>query len=158
VRGEDRGDADVAEEVVGLGGGDAGCAEAAEGAAKIAALRGGVLVELGGEAAALAVVGFGEVDELEVEAEGSGELVGGGEIDGVDVGEGLLEVSGGGRGVVGCVGFAAGDGGAAESFDGFVEGVAGLLAEDAAEERAEGADVAAERSFFELAGGGLKFC
>ncbi len=31
-----------------------------------------------GEAAALAVVGLGEIDELEVEAEGAGELVGGG--------------------------------------------------------------------------------
>ena len=55
------------------------------------------------------------------------------------------------------VGLAAGDGGAAEVFDGVVEGVAGLLAEDFAEEHAEGADVAAEGSFFELAGGGLEF-
>ena len=60
-------------------------------------------------------------------------------------------------GVAGGVGFAAGDGGAAEGFDGVVEGVAGLLAEDFAEQRAEGADVAAKGSFFELAGGGLQF-
>ena len=63
---------------------------------------------------------------------------------------------GGGFGVV-SVGLAAGDGGAAEGFDGVVDGFAGLLAEDAAEERAERADVAAEGSFFELAGGGLEF-
>ena len=38
VRGEDGGDADVAEEVVGVFGGDAGLAEAAEGSAEVAAL------------------------------------------------------------------------------------------------------------------------
>ncbi len=65
--------------------GDAGFAEAAEGSAQVAALGRGVLVELGGETAALAVVGLGEVDELEVKAEGAGELVGGGEVVGVGV-------------------------------------------------------------------------
>jgi hypothetical protein len=68
------------EEVVGFGGGDAGFAEAAESSAKIATLGRGVLIEMGRQTAALAMVGFGEVDELEVEAEGSGELVGGGEV------------------------------------------------------------------------------
>jgi hypothetical protein len=159
VRGEDGRDADFFEESVGFGGGDACFAEAAEGSAKIAALGWRVLVELGGETAALAVVGLGEVDELEVEAEGSGELVGGSQIVGVavDSGEGLIEVAAGGGCVGSGVGFASGDGGAAEVFDGGVEGVAGLLAEDLAEEHAERAHVAAERSFFELAGGSLKF-
>ena len=55
------------------------------------------------------------------------------------------------------VGLAAGDGGLAEVFDRVEEGVAGLLAEDFAEQHAEGADVAAQRSFFELAGGRLEF-
>ena len=63
---------------------------------------------------------------------------------------------GGGFGVV-PIGLAAGDGGAAKCLDGIVDGFAGLLAENTAEERAERADVAAEGSFFELAGGGLEF-
>jgi hypothetical protein len=147
------------EERVGFGGGDASFAQAAEGSAKVATLGWRVLVELGGETAALAVIGLGEVDELEVEAEGTGELVSGGEVVGVavDSGEGLIEVAAGGGGVGFGVSFASGDGGAAEVFDGGVEGVAGLLAEDLAEEHAEGTDVAAQRSFFELAGGSLKF-
>src|SRR6185437_15828253 len=75
VRGEDGRDADAAEEVVGLGGVETGFAEAAEGSAEIATLRGGVLIELDGETATLAVIGFGEVDELEIESEGTGELI-----------------------------------------------------------------------------------
>jgi hypothetical protein len=77
----------------------------------------------------------------------------------MDAGERLLEVGGGlvGRSGLPCFGFAACDGGAAESFDGFVEWVAGLLAEDIAKEHAERTDVATKRSFFELAGGGLEF-
>jgi hypothetical protein len=62
--------------------GDASLAKAAESSAEVTALDGagrcGGLVQLKGETAALAVVGFGEVDELEVEAEGAGELIGGG--------------------------------------------------------------------------------
>ena len=105
------------------------------------------------------MVGLGEVDELEVEAEGAGELVGGGEVVGVvwTRPRACCEMACGRGCVAGGVGLAAGDGGAAELFDGGVEGVAGLFAEDLAEQHAEGADVAAERSFFELAGGGLEF-
>jgi hypothetical protein len=160
VRGEDGRDADFFEEIMGFGGGDAGFAEAAEGSTEIAALGWGVLIELGRETAPLAVVGFGEIDELEVETEGSGELVGGGEIVGVgvDAGQGLLESGTGGDSVGFGVSFATGDGGAAKVFDGGIEGVAGLLAEDFAEEHAEGADITAEGSFFELAGRGLEFC
>jgi len=55
-----------------------------------------------------------------------------------------------------CVGFAAGDGGAAQVFDGLVEGQAGLLAQDLAQQHAERAHVAAQRSFLQLAGGRLK--
>ena len=76
----------------------------------------------------------------------------------MDAVEGLLEVACAAAAASLCgVGFAAGDGGAAEGFDGVVEGLAGLLAEDFAEQHAERADVAAEGSFFELAGGGLEF-
>ncbi len=105
------------------------------------------------------MVGFGQIDELEVKAEGAGELVGRCEVlrVAVDAVEGLLQVGGGGGCVTVGVGLATGDGGAAEGLDGVVECSAGLLAEDFAEEHAEGTDVAAEGSFFELSGGGLEF-
>ena len=68
-----------------------------------------------------------------------------------------VAVGGGGVGRLAlCVGlraFAAGDGGPAKLFDGLEDGLAGLLAEDLAEQHAERADVAAQRSFLELAGG-----
>ena len=44
------------------------------------------------------MVGLGEVDEFEVEAEGARELVSGREFEGVDAGEGLLKVGGSGLG------------------------------------------------------------
>jgi hypothetical protein len=50
-----------------------------------------------------------------------------------------------------------GDGGLAEFFDGFEDGHARLLAQDFAEQHAEGADVAAQRRFLELASGRLEF-
>ncbi len=70
----------------------------------------------------------------------------------MSVGGGLV-----GRSVLWGFGLAACDGGATERLDGFVERVPGLLAEYFAEEHAEGADVAAEGSLFELAGGSLEF-
>jgi len=93
------------------------------------------------------MVGFGEVDELEVEAEGSRKLVGGGKIESANAGEGVLEMRGGGGGI-GCsalrgFGLAPGDGGAAKRFDGVVEGIAGLLAKNPTEQHAERTDVAA---------------
>ena len=142
--------------------GDASFAKAAESSAEVTALDGaggcGCLVQLEREAAALAVVGLGEVDELEVKAKGAGELIGGGKVEGMDAGERMLEVGGGlvGRSGLPCFGLAARDGGAAESLDGFVEWVAGLLAENVAEEHAERTDVAAKGSLFELASGGLE--
>jgi hypothetical protein len=59
VRGEDGGDADFLKEIVGFGCRHACFAETAECAAEVAALGWRVLVELGGETAALAVVGLG---------------------------------------------------------------------------------------------------
>ena len=56
----------------------------------------------------------------------------------------------------GGVNFAAGDGGLAKLFDGFEDGHASLLAQDLAEQHAERADIAAKRSFLELAGGRLQ--
>ena len=104
VRGKDRRDADAAKKRVGFVGADARLAQAAKGAAQIAALdrAGGrsAFAELVRETAALAMIGLGEVDELEVEAEGPRELVGGGKIEGADAGERLLEMRGG-RGRIG---------------------------------------------------------
>jgi hypothetical protein len=54
-------------------------------------------------------------------------------------------------------GFAAGDGGSAKLFYGFEDGRAGLLAQNFAEQHAKRANVAAQRSFLKLAGGGLEF-
>jgi len=104
-----------------------------------------------GETPALAVVGLGQVDELEVEAKRTRKLVGGRKIKSADAGERLLEVSGS-RGCVrgsalGSFGLAACDGSAAKSFDGVVERAAGLFAENLAEKHAERAYVAAKRSF-----------
>ena len=99
VRGEDGRDADAAKKRVGFVSGDAGLAQTAKRAAQIAALDGAVggalLAELMREPAALAMVGFGQVDELEVEAEGARELVGGRKIEGADASERLLEMSAG---------------------------------------------------------------
>src|SRR5205823_289210 len=53
-------------------------------------------------------------------------------------------------------GLPACDGGAAECFDGVVESVTGLLAQNLAEEHAQGADVAAKRRFLQFTGRGLQ--
>ena len=142
-------------------GGDAGFTETAQGSAEAAALDAGRFawsIERGGEAAALAVVGLGEVDEFEVEAEGTGKPVCRGKVEGGDAGDGLLELRC--RGVCSAAvgGLATGDGGAAKVFNGLVERLSGLLAEDVAKESPEGADVAAEGGFLEVGSVGLKLC
>src|SRR5580698_6537135 len=118
---------------------------------------------MAGEAAAFAVVGFGEVNQLEVKGEGAGELVSGGFVEGLDAFERVLERVGRSRGArlgaaggSGGVNLAAGDGGLAKLFDGFEDGHASLLAQDLAEQHAERANVAAQRRFLELAGGRLQ--
>ncbi len=165
VRGEDGRDADALEQGAGLVGGEAGQLELAEGSAQRAALGFGRWVELAGEAAALAVVGFGEVDELEVEAKGAGQLVGGSLVEAGDTALRVLErvrwsgsrlgAKRAGSNASGA--FTIGDGGLAKFFDRVEDRVAGLLAQDFAEQHAERADVAAQRGFLELAGGRLQF-
>ena len=137
-------------------GGGSDLAKAAQGSAQAAALGWGRLVQCSREATAFAVIGLGQVDELEVEAEGARQPVRGGEIELTDAGDGLLEVGCGilCRGAV-LIGFATGDGGAAKVFDGFVEWFAGLFAENISQQRAERADVAAQWSLFEVGGDGL---
>ena len=86
-----------------------------------------------GEAAALAVVGFGQVDELEVERKGACELVGTERVGGF----------GGDRGELGFL-LAARDGGEAQGFDSLVNTRLGLLAQHLAEQHAERTHVAAQ--------------
>ena len=104
-------------------------------------------------AAALAVVGLGQVDELEEEGEGARKLVVGGVGERLDAAERVAEmllgqrgvgVSGVGSGMRSGIGFAAGDGGAAQVFDDLVERQARLLAQDFAQQRAESARRGAE--------------
>ena len=157
VRGEDGDDADAREELECGVARVAGLAEAAEGALHAAALDcfelahcvGIALVvdEHAGAAAAFAVIGLGEVDELEVEGEGACELVRGGGIFSSGAGEraGFFETGAGGFEIAGELGLAARDAGAAKGFDLFEELVAGLLAKNLAEQSAERANVAAQR-------------
>ncbi len=49
------------------------------------------------------------------------------------------------------------DGGLTELFDFFVELFPGLLAENAAQQKAQGAHVAAQRRFLQIAGAGFEF-
>ncbi len=84
VGSKDGRDADVGEKGEGLREGGSGELQRAQGTAQGAALDFGSSAGAGfgfefvGEPAAFAMVGFGEVDELEVEGKGAGELVGAG--------------------------------------------------------------------------------
>jgi hypothetical protein len=92
------------------------------------------------------VVRFGKVDELEVKAEGPGELIGRGQIERADASQRLLKMHSGGlltRSALRAFGFAAGDRGTAQRFDGIVEQIAGLLAENFAEKHPKRTNIAA---------------
>jgi hypothetical protein len=119
------------------------------------------------------VVGLGQVGELEEEGEDARKLVGGVAGEGLDAVERVLQMlpDQGGLGIAGVrivegsvvsrgtgIGFAAADGGAAQVFDGLVEVLARLLAQDFAQQHTERAHGAAQRRFLQLAGGRLKFC
>ena len=119
--------------------------------------RPGLAAELEGDAAALAVIGFGKVDELEVEREGAREQ------DGAFDGKRVDEFERCGGVTSGLFVFAAGfsiataNGSLAQGFDVREEVFAGLLAQHFAEERAEGAHVAAQGRFFQVAGARFEF-
>jgi hypothetical protein len=109
---------------------------------------GGFAVEAQGNAAALAMVGFRQVDELEVEGEGAGEQDGA--LDGQRMDQ-LQSV----RGVAGSLfviaagfGVAAADGALAQRFHMGEKVVAGLLAQHLAEQGAERTHIAAQRASF----------
>jgi hypothetical protein len=162
MRGEDGRDAGSLEKRVGFAGTHASLSHAAQGAAKIAALNrtgGSALAQLMGEATALAVVGLGKVDELEVEAEGPRKLIRSGKVESVHTIKSLLEM-----GIRASISILVRlrltpcNRGAAQCFDGVIERLACLFAENFAEQHAERANVAAQRSFFQLASRGLKLC
>jgi hypothetical protein len=141
----------------GVGGRDAGLFHGAEGAAEGASLLRGFAGELGGEAAALPVVGFGEVGELEVEGKGAGKLGGTPERELGDLEHGALGALLGLVDAAGGLVVAGADGGLAECLDFGKERGAGLLAQNFTEQGAEEADIAAQRGFFFVAGAGLEF-
>ena len=157
MSGEDGDDEDFAEPVHGLFGGDADALHGAQGTGEGSALLAGVSGELEGEAAALAVVGFGQVDELEVEGEGAGEKQGAVEGQGVDELQRVGGVPGGGGGCAKVFGFTASNGALAELLHLGKQFVAGLLAQDFAEQHTQRTHITAQGSFFQLARLSLQF-
>ena len=115
--GEDRHDEHAAQPVQGLFRADAHAAHLAECAFERAALAAGLPAQAQGDAAALAVVGFRQIDELEVEGKGAGEQ------DGALDGQRVHQFKRGGgvaRGLFGAAarfGIAAADGALAQRFD-----------------------------------------
>ncbi len=157
VGGKDGHDEHALEPVHGLFGGDADAAHLAQSAGERAALAAGLAAQLESQAAALAVVGFGQIDELEVEGESAREQDGA--IDGQRVDQ--FERGGGVAGrfflVAAGFGIAAADGALAQRFDVREQVFAGLLAQHFAQQHAERAHIAAQGSFFQVAGLSFKF-
>ena len=88
--GEDRHDGDAGEKGEGVRGGDASETHLAQRSAERTTLWAGVGVELVGEAAALAVVGLGQVGELEEKGEGARKLIGSVAGERLDAGQRVL--------------------------------------------------------------------
>ncbi len=163
---EDRGDADAFQQGAGLISRDTSETKLPQCSTQRPALRFGVGVKLAGKAAALTVVGFGQVNEFEVEGKGTGKLVRGGFGESPDAAQSMLQrvccgryawLRAGSACRSGRINFTPLNRGLAQLLDGLEDWRAGLLAENFAEQHAERTDVAAQRSFLELAGGRLKF-
>ncbi len=150
--GEDGHDEYALEPVESFFGGDADAAHLRESAGQGTALTTGVSAEAKGDAAALAVVRFGKIDELEVERKGPREQ------DGALRRKGMNQIEGDGRmacgffGVATGFGIAAANGSLAQSFDMSKQVVACLLAQYFAKQCAQGAYVATQGSFFQVTG------
>ena len=149
---EDRNDEHAAQPVQGLFRADAHAAHLAECAFERAALAAGLPAQAQGDAAALAMIGFRQIDELEVEGKGAREQDGA--LDGQRVhqferGGGM---TGGFFGVAAGFGIAAADGSLAQGLDLRERLVAGLFAQHRAQQRAQRAHVAAQRRLFQVAG------
>ena len=109
------------------------------------------------EAAALAVVGLRQVDELEVKSESAGEQDGALDGQRVDQIQGAHGVECGFFVEAAGLGIAAADGALAQGLDLGKKLLAGLFAQHIAEQRAEGTHVAAEGSFLQVAGLSFEF-
>ncbi len=155
--GEDGNDHDPPEPVVRLFGRDADALHLAQGSPERTALRSGIPGGLDGETAPFAVIGLGQIDEFEVEGEGAGEVIRLIDAKAVYVKDCLLHEQFGFGDVAGGLRFAAANGGLAELFDMSVEALAFLLPQHIAEQHAEGANIAAQGSFLQIADAGFQF-
>ena len=141
--------------VHGFVGADADAAHLAQRSGKRAALAAGLAAQLQRDAAALAVVGFGKIDEFEIESEGAGEQDGALDGQRVHKFERLCGVAGGFSLVAARLGIAAANGALAQRFNVRKEVLAGLLAQHFAQQHAQRAHIAAQRRFFQSRRSGL---
>ena len=122
-----------------------------------AALAPGLAAQLQRDAAALAVIGFGQIDQLEVEGKGAREQNGALHGQRMHQFERLGGVAGGLFVLAAGFGIAAANGALAQRFNVREEVFAGLLAQHFAQQHAQRAHVAAQRSFFQVAGSRFQF-
>jgi hypothetical protein len=150
--GENGNDEDALEPIESFFRADANAAHFAESAGERATLTFRLAAETECDATAFAVVGFSEVDELEVESEGAGKQDGALDRERVKQVECDGGMAGGFFRVAMRLGITTADGALTQGFDVSEQVVAGLLAEDLAKEDAEGTDIATQRGFFQVAG------
>ena len=136
-------------------GGNAGGLHRAQGATKSSALRVSISGDLARKPAPFAVVGFGEVDEFEVEAEGAAQLVALLDGDAADVEDRLLHEGFGFVDVAVSLRLATPDGALPQLLDFGVQIVASLFAQDLAEQGTERTNIAPQRSFLQFTGASL---
>ena len=131
VRREDGRDVDLPQQAQDGGAIMAGLAQPPDRAAQAAALRHRVRCQQRRKPAALAVVGFRQVDQLEVERERPRQAIRGLRLAGGSMCQrcGMLQQARGLRCIAGGFGFTASDGGAAQVFDRLEERLTGLLAQ-----------------------------
>jgi hypothetical protein len=161
---EDGINADATKEGERVIGAEACLAHASQRAAKISPLNAAcriLLIQLMREPSALAVVGLCQIDQLEVKSKRPCKLVRSGKVEAPHSQKRLPQMSGGGA-CIGCTSkcslcFASCDRTAAQSLDGFIQRIPGLLAENFAQQHSQRPHIAAQRSFLQLAGRSLKF-
>ena len=151
VRGEHGHDEHAAKPVEGLFRANAYAAHLAEGAFERAALAAGLAAQAQRDAAALAMIRFREIDELEVEGEGAREQ------NGAPHGHRVHQLHRRGGMACGLFGMAvrfrvaAPDGALPQRLDLRIELLANLLAQHRAQQRAQRAHVAAQGRLFQVA-------
>ena len=156
MRGEDRDAEHTIEPVHGFIRTDAHTAHLEQGAGERTALTAGRAAQLQGDAAALAVVGFSQIDEFEVEGKGAGEQDGALDGQRMDQFKRLGAVAGGLFLLAAGLGIATADGALAQRLDMRKEILAGLLAQHLAKQRAKRAHVAPQGRLLQVAGTGFQ--